>query len=571
MLNSKTPQEIKQEAVELLRKQIPETDILFSHSVRTGLILERMGLGANTISAGFLHHIPQDKLDEEIKTIVKKVYQLKELSEPKKTPKIRPIKQWQKLFLSQQSENLRRMFFVVAQDLRPIFVTLAGRLDEMQNLVKNYPRDEQIKRSLIALEVLAPLAYGLGMGETKGHLEDLAFPYLYPKEHQWILGIVAEGYQERNRYLENVKQATKLLLNKEDILFSNIDSRAKYYFSLYQKLLRYDMDIDKIYDLIALRIIAPDITTCYKILGVIHEKWKPLQGRIKDYISSPKQNGYRALHTTVYCEQDKPVEFQIKTREMYTEAEYGAAAHLAYKDNSAKTHTHHAKASTHRSFWMEQIRKWRADSGNSSKINEYVKSELFKDKIFVFTPDKEVVSLDKDSTPVDFAYTVHTQVGDHCEGAKVNGKMTQLNQKLKTGDSIEILTNKNKSPSLDWLRFVKTHKAKSKIKNFFEKAHGLSFKKGKNQSSIIRKVTAIKERLPKLPLKKKEPQILIGGEVGIKSKFSKCCNAKQGDNLMAFITKGEGASIHKANCQNLKELSEKWPQRVVTASWSKEN
>jgi len=557
-------QEIKKNAIETLQKYIPETDILFSHSVRTGLILEKMGLGPNTITAGILHHVPIKKLTGEVQIIVKKIYQIKELSEPKKLPKRRTIKQWKTLFSSQQRENVIRMFFVIAQDLRPIFITLAGRLDEMKNLLPSYSKDQQMRKSLIALEVLTPLAYGLGMGEIKGQLEDLAFMYLYPKEYKSLLKIVADKNEERLSYLKETKHSTGSLLVKEGIQFLNIDSRTKHYFSLYRKLLNHDMDINKIYDVVALRIIVPDVTTCYKTLGVIHNKWKPLQGRVKDYIATPKHNGYRSLHTVVFCKHARIVEFQIRTKEMHEEAEHGAAAHLSYEKNIA------AKKYASRFYWLEQLRKWRIDAVNANKITEYVKSELFKNKIFVFTPNKEVISLLKDSTPVDFAYAIHSEVGDHCSGAKVNDKMTQLNQKLKTGDTIEILTNKNKSPSLDWLRFTKTHKAKSRIRLFLEKAHGLSFKESKQQSSIIGRVAAIKERLPKLPLKKKEDQITVGGEIGIRAKLSKCCKPKQGDQLQAFITSGEAASIHRADCPNLKELSQKWPQRVVEASWPKQ-
>jgi len=556
-------QEVKKNAIEILQKYVPETDILFSHSVRTGLILEKIGLGPNTITAGILHHIPREKLEGEVKTIVKKIHQIKELSEPKKSPKLRSIKQWKTSFSSQQSENVIRMFFAVAQDLRPIFVTLAGRLDEMKNLLAGFPKDKQIRKSLIALEVLAPLAYGLGMGEIKGQLEDLAFSYLYPKEYQSLLKIVADKNEERLAYLKETKRSTESLLAKEGIPFLGVNSRTKHYFSLYRKLLNHEMNINKIYDVVALRIIVPDITACYKTLGILHNKWKPLQGRVKDYIATPKHNGYRSLHTVVFCKHNRPVEFQIRTKEMHEEAEHGAAAHLDYKENI------NTKKYNSRFYWMGQLRKWQDKETNKEEIIKYVKSELFKNKIFVFTPDKEIISLDKDSTPIDFAYAVHSEIGDHCNGAKVNDKMTQLNQKLETGDTVEILTNKNKSPSLDWLRLVKTHKAKSRIRLFLEKAHGLSFKKSQKQPSIIDRVTAIKERLPKLPLKKKENQIIVGGETGIKVRLSKCCKPKQGDNIQAFITKGEGASIHNSTCINLKELTERWPQRVVYASWPK--
>lgn len=560
----KIPQAFEKIAVEILQKEIKEDDMLFSHSVRTGLILKEIGLGEQIISAGLVHHVPPEKLEDldtasnGVKSIVKKANQLRELCEPQKTPKTRPIKQWEKAFLNQQAENLRRMFFAVAQDLRPIFVTLAGRLDEMRNLASNYPKDQQIKKSLVALEILAPLAYGLGMGEIKGQLEDLAFPYLYPKEYKLLLEKVKDKYQERKDYLQEIKQATADLLSKEKVSFLDIHARAKYYFSLYQKLLRYNMDIEQIYDLVALRVIVPDIENCYKALGIIHKRWEPLPGRIKDYISSPKANGYRSLHTTVVCQGGKTVEFQIKTQEMHQEAEYGAAAHLSYEKGISP------QRYQNKFYWMEKIRKWREDRQGAKEITGYVRSELFKDKIFVFTPKGEVIGLPRDSTPVDFAYAIHSEVGDHCEGAKIDGNMVSLDRKLKTGETVEILLNNNKSPSLDWLRFVKSQRAKSKIKDFLEKAHGLSLKEVKKEAYIKKRVAVIKKILP---FKKKESGILVGGEAGIMVRFGRCCKPQQGDGLQAFITKGEGASVHKATCPNLTELAEKWPQRVVQATW----
>jgi len=551
---------LKTNAVEILQKEIPESDILFSHSVRTGLILQKIGLGEKIISAGLLHHVSIEKIeDDDIKTIVKKANQLKELTELKKTPKARPIKGSKRSLFDRQAENLRRMFFAISRDLRPIFVTLAGRLDTMRNIAPNISKEEQRKAGIIAFEILAPLAYGLGMGEMKGQFEDLAFPYVYPKEYKFILEKVADKHQERKWYMKEVKKITTNLLTKENIPFLKVHARSKYYFSLYQKMMRYNLDAEEIYDFVALRIVMPDIESCYKTLGIIHKNWTPVSGRIKDYISTPKANGYRSLHTTIICEQGKIVEFQIRTQEMHQEAEYGAAAHLSY----AKNISH--KKYTHKFYWIEQIRRLREETQNAKEISDYVGSELFKDKIFVFTPNGEIISLSKDSTPVDFAYAIHTQVGDRCEGAKINDKMKGLSQKLKTGDTVEILTGKNKTPSLDWLRFVKTHRAKQKIKNFLEQEHGINFKEVKKQSSIIRsKVEAIKKILP---IKKKGPQILIGGELGIQAKLSKCCKPKTTDTLQAFITNGEGASVHRASCKNLKELSEKWPQRIVEASW----
>lgn len=344
------------------------------------------------------------------------------------------------------------------------------------------------------------------------------------------------------------------------------------------------MDIEKIYDLVALRIIVPDITTCYRVLGAIHKTWSPLQGRIKDYISSPKSNGYRSLHTTVFCEQKKIVEFQVKTQRMHQEAEYGAAAHLGYKEKNPQ------KGYKYQFYWLDRLRKWREEIKDLKKISEYLQTELFNNRIFILTPEGDVINLPKGSTPVDLAYAVHTEIGDRCQGAKVNGKIAPLNRTLKNSETVEIITDKNKTPSSDWLRFVKTDKARSKIKSFLQKAYGISPQKAKKPSVLQEKVSFLRKILPSK--KKKEPQVYpvrskttkssavpptaertsdgvsIAGETGISIKFSRCCSPNPKDQIKAFITKGEGASLHKIDCKNLKELEQKWPQRIVTANWS---
>jgi len=322
--------------------------------------------------------------------------------------------------------------------------------------------------------------------------------------------------------------------------------------------LRYEMDIEKIYDLVALRLIVPDIETCYRALGAIHDIWHPLPGRIKDYIAFPKPNGYRSLHTTVLTGENKFIEIQIKTPEMHQEAEYGVASHLSYKEKISQ------KTYRHQFYWMEQLRKWKEEIKDFEKMPKKIPSELFKDQVFVLTPKKDVINLPKGATCVDFAYAIHSEIGDHCAGAKVNGKMVALNYVLKTGEAVEILTDKNKTPSSDWLRFVKTAKARSKIKNFLQKAYGLPAEKIEKKSFIKEKISLLKKVIP---IKRKRFQVLIAGQSGISVKFSKCCSPQPGDEISAFITKGEGASIHKINCSNLKDLQEKWPQRIVSASW----
>ena len=558
--------EIMNSTLEILQKNFSEDDFLFAHSLRTGLILKEMGADAETIAAGVLHHIPLQDTQAEILKILKKVKQLRELFSSRKNLKPKPIRKWQKIFLDTRAENLRKMIFAITGDLRPIFVMLAGRLDEMRNL-QSFPKDYQQKdyqqrKSLEALEILSPLSYGMGMGEIKGQLEDLAFSYLYQKEYKWLRESVKEEYTEREEHLERVKPRLIKMLTDEEITILNIHARTKHYFSLYQKLLRHEMDIEKIYDLVALRIIVPDIESCYRALGTLHNAWPPLPGRIKDYISSPKPNGYRSLHTTVVCQKaGEIVEIQIKTPEMHREAEYGAAAHLSYKERVP------SKAYRHQFYWLDQLRKWREEIKDTEKISEYLKSELFGDRVFVFTPKGDVFDLLKGATCIDFAYAVHTEIGDHCDGAKVNRKMVPLNYVLKTSETVEILTDKNKTPSSDWLRFVKTAKARSKIKSFLEKVYGISPAKPKKRT-LREKVSIIKKILP--VRKKRAPQVLIAGESGISIKLSKCCSPKSGDQISAFITKGEGASLHKIGCQNLKYLQEKWPQKIIKATWNSE-
>jgi len=325
------------------------------------------------------------------------------------------------------------------------------------------------------------------------------------------------------------------------------------------------MDISKIYDLVALRVIVEDVEDCYQALGAIHSVFKPLPGRIKDYVNSPKRNGYRALHTTVFGPEDKIIEIQIKTKEMFQEAAFGIAAHLNYKGKFAP------KTYKHQFFWLEQLRKWKTETPNIEKLSDRLKSDLFKNRIFVLTPKGDVIDLPKGATTIDFAFAIHSDVGEHAEGAKVNGKMVHLDYILKDNDQVEIIVNKNKTPSSKWLRFVKTAKAKDKISKFLEKTYGAPPESPAKAalSSISEKVSFIRKIIP-APLQfLKKPKILIAGEKGIAIKMGKCCNPKSGDKIVAFITQGEGASVHKTNCPNLLELKEKWPERIVAATWQK--
>ncbi len=548
-------------ALEILKTNLVDNEVFLDHSLRTALLLKNMKADQETIALGLLHHLPDNISNEVMADNIKKVRQLRDLCTPKKAPKIKSLKKWQKLVLSQEAENTRKMFFAITQDIRPIFVFLAGRLDEMQNMLDEFDGEKQKVKSIVALEILAPLAYSMGISGAKGQFEDIAFPYVYPKEYKWLLEHVKEQYTASEAHINKLKPQIEKMLKQEGIELVDIHARAKRYFSLYQKLLRHEMDIDKIYDIVALRIIVPDVSACYKTLGVIHKEWQPIYGRIKDYISAPKSNGYRSLHTTVQCpECDTHMEVQIKTPAMNHEAKFGIASHFSYK-------TTNNQISQNQYYWVNQLRKWHEETKDPKIITKHLQTELFPNRVFAITPKNEVMDLPKGATPIDFAYAVHTDVGKHCQAAKVNNKMVSLKKKLETGDVVEIITDKRKVPSSDWLRFVKTNKAKAKIRGFLEKAYGISLA---TPGRVIKeKAAAISKIIPKRK-KKVGSQILVGGESGIAIKMAGCCKPRQGDNIIAFVTKGEGASIHKATCNNLLEKEKQEPGRVVEASWTKE-
>ena len=548
-------------AIEILKENFKEEDFAFQHGLRIGLMLKKMGGKETIIISGILHEISEEsrkkikkEFKEDIPFLIKKIKQLDALRYRSNKIKIIPIqkRQKQKILLNSQSENLRKMFFVITKDIRAIFIKLADRLDIMRNL-KQFSEEHQKRMALESIEIFAPLAYGIGMGEMKGELEDLAFPYLYPKEFNWIVEKVRERYTKKEKYLKRVKSYLIKILNNENISFIDIHKRVKHYFSLYEKLLRHDMDFSKIYDLVAIRIIVPNVEDCYKTLGIIHKIWKPLPGRIKDYIASPKKNGYKALHTTVFCLDNKITEFQIKTQQMYKEAEYGIAAHLAYKEKiSPKTYKN-------RFSWTDELKLLTERIKNSENLSEYLDFTLFKHKIFVFTPKGEVIGLPKGSCAIDFAFAIHTDIGTHCKEVKINKKMSKLSRPLKNGDLVEIITNKNETVASDWLKFVKTKVAQEKIKKikkiFSEPRFPI-----KKRLAIFKKLNPFKKKL-------KVNKIYLGKETGFSINLAKCCSPKPGDEIKGFISKIKGVSIHKIDCENFKKLQKKWPQKVIDASW----
>jgi GTP pyrophosphokinase len=438
------------------------------HPLATATKLAEMGMDQATIIAGLLHDVPEDtnyslvdiekNFGPEVAKLVGGISKLGII-------KYRGIEKY--------AENLRKMFVSMAEDIRIILIKMADRLHNLKTL-GSLPKEKQKRIAQESLEIYAPIANRLGMGQIKGEFEDLAFPYVYPEKYEWMKKEILPKIEVRMEYIQKVIKVVKKELEIQKIKVISLHGRAKRLYSLYHKLAKphYDGDVSKIYDLVALRIIVPTISDCYQVLGIIHKLWKPLPGRIKDYIAQPKPNGYQSLHSTVFCLDGKIVEFQIRTPEMHEQAEYGIAAHWHYKETEKgpknlgdKGHTLPKKFQ-----WVQDLVNWQKEIQDNQQYLQSLAIDFFKNRIFVFTPQGDVIDLPEEATPVDFAYHVHTWIGDHCTGAKVNNQMVSLEAKLKNGDVIEIITDKNrKGPSHDWLKFAKTSAAKGKIRSGADK------------------------------------------------------------------------------------------------------
>jgi guanosine-3',5'-bis(diphosphate) 3'-pyrophosphohydrolase len=363
-----------------------------------------------------------------------------------------------------QAENLRKMVIAISEDLRVVFIKLADRLHNMKTLGA-LPPAKQKRIALETDEIYAPLAYRLGMYNLSGELQDIAFPYLYPKEYEWLIANTKEQYEERLRYLEEIKPDVERVLREHDVKPISIDIRAKRYSSLYKKLLRRGMDMGRVYDLAAIRVIVNTMPECYAVLGIIHGNWPPVPRRIKDYVAMPKPNGYRSLHTTVIGPGEKTIEFQIRTKEMHDEDEYGVAAHWLYKGQTNKMS---GKKLAEELTWVQQLKTWQErfleNADNADELLRAMKVDFFEHRIFTVTPGGDVIDLPAEATPVDFAYAIHSEIGNTCTGARVNGTLVPLDHKLKSGDVVQIITQKGKKPSESWLRFVKGASSRDHIR-----------------------------------------------------------------------------------------------------------
>jgi GTP diphosphokinase / guanosine-3',5'-bis(diphosphate) 3'-diphosphatase len=434
-----------------------------THCMATAMNLADMHMPPSLIVAGLLHDVPEDtkrtveeieaKFGKEVADVVRGITKLGKL-------KYRGIERYM--------ENLRKMFLAMAEDVRVIIVKFADRLHNLETL-DVLPPKKQYRVALESLEIFAPIANRLGMGEMKGKMEDLAFKYVYPKEYTWVSEMSQKTREGKRGYLAHVMETTRKMLENAGIKNAEVNGREKYLYSLYRKLVKHERDIARIYDLMAIRVILPTIADCYAALGVIHGTWSPLKGRIKDYIAQPKPNGYRSLHTTVFCDKGEIVEFQIRTREMHNVDEFGIAAHWRY-DEKGKKSKKQFDAQSKDTEWMSQLTDVQheiADKRQFLHALEELKIDVFRDRIFVFTPKGDVIELPEDSTPVDFAYAIHTDLGNKCTASKVNDEMAPLNRTLKSGDIVQIVVDKTrKGPNPDWIKFVKTRHAKNRVRQF---------------------------------------------------------------------------------------------------------
>jgi len=435
-------------------------DPYFIHVFETAKIIANLGMDTQTIAAGLLHDTLEDTPTEE-----------KELEEKFGNDIVFLVSGVTKLGTlkyrghERHVESLRKFFIAMASDLRVVVIKFADRLHNLRTL--EYLREDKRKRiALESIEVYAPLANRLGMGKFKGELEDAAFPYAYPEEYAKLENILKEKIDIYQKNITDIREILEKELVKNKIKVLEIDDRIKHKYSLYKKLQKHDMDIDKIYDIVALRVVVGNIEGCYRVLGLVHSIWKPLPGRIKDYIAVPKLNGYRSIHTTVFVGPGRFAEIQIRTRDMHREAAYGVAAHFTYKEKKGKK----MEDSGSKLKWIEELKNFNETlSDKPHSLIEHLKMDFFSDRIFIFTPKGDVVDLPEDSSPIDFAYAIHSDLGDHISGAKINGKMSQIFSQLKNGDIVEIMDKKDARPSGKWLGYTKTTTAKRHIRVYLEK------------------------------------------------------------------------------------------------------
>ena len=617
------------------------------HPLCVATILAELELDKETIIAGLLHDVLEDTImteqeikdefGEEVLLLVDGVTKLQHLHLTDNNPSEKDKSAER---LEMQAENLRKMFLAMAKDIRVIMIKLADRLHNMRTL-KYQSKEGQIRIARETQEIYCPLAQRLGISKIKIELDDLSLKYLEPEAYQDLARQIAQRKSVREEYIQSLVEEVRKHIDAAGIP-AKIDGRAKHFFSIYKKMVNQHKTLDQIYDLFAIRIIVDSVKDCYAALGVIHEMYKPIPGRFKDYIAMPKPNMYQSLHTTLIGPTGQPFEIQIRTYEMHRTAEYGIAAHWKYKEASNNggvaapmTVTEEEKLS-----WLRQILEWQRDMSDNKEFMSLLKSDLdlFSDTVFCFTPTGEVKNLPNGSTPIDFAYSIHSAVGNKMIGAKVNGKLVPIDYVIQNGDRIEVVTSQNsRGPSRDWLNIVKSTQAKNKINQWFRselkeenithgkdlliaccKAKGITFadiNKPEYQSKILRKygfhdwnsclatvghgglkesqiinrmyeeykkdhiaqitdeeiLETISESKEKEGEKRSKSGIIVKGLYDVAVHFSKCCSPVPGDEIVGFVTRGRGVSIHRTDCINIINLSDMERERLIDAEWQQED
>lgn len=536
------------------------------HPVNVAYILNDLRQEPNVVAAGLLHDViedtpytKEDMINEFGKDITKLVEGVTKMSKVKNKTRIN--------FESIAAENIRRMLMATAKDPRIIVIKLADKTHNMRTLQFHKPE----KQKTIAQETIsiyAPLAGRLGVYKIKSELEDLAFQILNPEEYQDIKEKVAAKKAERDSFIETAKIIIKQRL-AEINLDVQIEGRSKHFYSIYKKMKDKDKSFDEINDLRAVRIVTKEIRDCYGVLGIVHSIWTPFPGKFKDYIATPKTNQYQSLHTAVIGQDGRPLEVQIRTQEMNTIAEYGIAAHWAYKEGKQP------KDISMTTKWIERIRSWSESTSDSQEFLEDLSHELHEDEVFVFTPKGDIYNFPKGSTILDYAFRIHTDVGLHAKGAKISGRMVPLRTELKSGDQIEVITDKKIKPSPIWLRIVRTSSAKQKLRQYFRKIQDETINDvpaayiAKLPSEPITDIDikALKKIKPdkKKDKGKREVSIVVAGIKDILVRLSSCCSPLPGDEIIGFITRGRGVSVHKSTCDIAKNHSDK--KRMVAVRW----
>ncbi len=602
------------------------------HPLCVAIILADLELDKETIVAGILHDVVEDTImtneeirkefNSEVELLVDGVTKLGQLS-------------YSHDKVDEQAENLRKMFLAMAKDIRVILIKLADRLHNMRTLQYMRP-EKQKEKARETMDIYAPLAQRLGISKVKIELDDLSLKYLQPDVYYSLVEQISDKKSAREQFIKDVVEEVREHIENSGIK-ARVDGRVKHFFSIYKKMVNQDKTLDQIYDLFAVRILVENVQDCYAALGSIHEMYKPIPGRFKDYIAMPKPNMYQSLHTTLIGPNGTPFEIQIRTYEMHKTAEYGIAAHWKYKESGGSREKNIENRAEAKLTWLRQILEWQKDESDNKEFMSLLKSDLdlFSESVYCFTPSGDVKNLPTGSTPIDFAYSIHSAVGNKMIGARVNGKLVPIDYRIQNGDRIEVLTSQNsKGPSRDWLALVKSTQAKNKINQWFKSEFKESnITKGKdmisqyckmksiNQSDIMKseyqekvmrkygfrdwesvlaaighgglkegqvvnrlleeydkvnkkKITdekvlenIIESKDSKMKLTKSKGGIVVKGIDDVAVRFSRCCNPVPGDEIVGFVTRGRGVSIHRTDCVNVLHMSEAERMRMIEAEW----